>query len=458
MLGRSWPSGVFPRGGRVVSDRIGLVEGYSVKKSALGVVLALMLAAIPVTLFATTASADSNSPVHIIWIDSSHAPNIIVDNVVIGTQVPTATAFDTTLGTGNHTIVACDNTATQFVSGNCEDAGGNIVPGPFAGHIDNVIIPTGGSNYTVVLDSTEFVSPDTFVFQNSLNTTGFNRARFQLNNATAAPLAVCIDSHDGNGLQSVLADVEPAGGQDSAEITAVQGAQVYIGAMGLNCNTFSNFSLNFPAGTSTVFTATNSGAIREGDEIVLDEPACGAACLQVLFVGEDTHPNNPDTGVFCANIATLATVQADLKALVGNVDPTSTTTIANTQPSAGDMQTFIENTNNTLTLGDESVPPVVAQSWATATAGLRQLIHTFQLVGYDLSKLPPAAVQQIVLGANGVQLPGVPADTDVVGATQALTAFYTSVCVPAATPTTPTTPPATTPAATPVAAAAHFTG
>ncbi len=151
-------------------------------------------------------------------------------------------------------------------------------------------------------------------------------------------------------------------------------------------------------------------------------------------MGADTHPNNPDTGVFCANIASLAGVQSGLKALVGNVDPTDESTIANTQPSAGEMQTFIEATNGTLVLGDESVPPIVAQSWATATAGLRALIRTFQLVGYNLSALPPSAVEQIVLGANGVKLPGVPVDTDVVGATEALTAFYTSVCAPTTPP------------------------
>ena len=426
------------------------------KKTALGVVLALMLAAVPATLFASSAGADSNSNVHIIWIDHSHAPNIIVDNTIIGTQVPTATAFDLTLGTGFHTVVACDNTATHFDGSDCLNANGDSVPGPFAGSENNVNILSGDANYTVVLDSLGF-GPDTMQFQNSLNTTGFNRARFQLNNASLGTLSVCIDSHDGNGLTPVLDHVPASGGQDSQEITAVQGAQVYIGTAEQDCSTYANFTLNFPAGTNTIFTATNSGDIPQ---LGVDEPPCGAACIQVLFVGEDTHPNNPDTGVFCANIASLAAVQSGLKDLVGNVDPTHET-IANTQPSAGDMQAFIEATNNTLTLGDQSVPPIVAQSWATATAGLRTLIHTFQLVGYNLSALPPAAVEQIVLGANGVQLPGVPPDTDVVGATEALTAFYTSVCAPAAaptTPTTPTTPAGGTTAATPVAAAAHFTG
>jgi hypothetical protein len=434
------------------------VEGFPVKKTALGVVLALMLAAVPATLFASSAVADSNSAVHIIWIDQSHAPNIIVDSTIIGHQVPTATAFDITLGTGAHTIVACDNTATSFDGTNCKN-GSATVAGPFAGTQNNVNITSGGGNYTVVLDSVgpnvpppAGPGPDTMVFLNSLNTTGFNRARFQLNNASLGVLSVCIDSHDGNGLTPILDHVAASGGQDSQEITAVQGAQVYIGSSEQDCSTYNNFTLNFPEGTNTVFTATNSGSN-------FGEPACGSACIQVLMVGADTHPNNPDTGVFCANIANLAAVQSGLKALVGNVDPTSETTIANTQPSAGDMQAFIDATNATLTLGDESVPPVVAQSWATATAGLRAVIHTFQLVGYNLSAIPPANVEQIVLGANGVKLPGVPQNTDVVGATEALTAFYTSVCAPAPAPApTPTPTPTPAPAPTPVAAAAHFTG
>ena len=93
------------------------------------------------------------------------------------------------------------------------------------------------------------------------------------------------------------------------------------------------------------------------------------------------------------------------------------------------MQAFVESTNAALVAGDESVPPVAAASWATATADLRKLLRTFELVGYNLSKLPVAAVEQIVLGANGIKLPGVPPNKDVVGATEALTAFYTSNCV-----------------------------
>ena len=72
-------------------------------------------------------------------------------------------------------------------------------------------------------------------------------------------MSVCIDSHDGNGLTPVLDHVPAEGGQDSQEITAVQGAQVYIGSAEDDCSTYKNFTLNFPAGTNTVFTATNSG-------------------------------------------------------------------------------------------------------------------------------------------------------------------------------------------------------
>ena len=125
------------------------------------------------------------------------------------------------------------------------------------------------------------------------------------------------------------------------------------------------------------------------------------------------------------------------------------------------MQAFIEATNATLTLGDESVPPVVAAVVGDRDCGSAHADPHLPAGGLrPLEAAAFAAVEQIVLGANGVKLPGVPPDTDVVGATEALTAFYTSVCAPATptTPTTPTTPSGGTTAATPVAAAAHFTG
>ncbi len=124
---------------------------------------------------------------------------------------------------------------------------------------------------------------------------------------------------------------------------------------------------------------------------------------------------------------------------LGNVDPTSTTTIINTQPSVQAMMDFVNNTTVILNAGDASVPPEVSSAWATATAGLRLLLQTFQLAGYDLSNLPPSAVEMLVEGANGFDLPGVPPDLDVLGATTAITAFFVSVCN--ATPIPPPTPP-----------------
>ncbi len=35
----------------------------------------------------------------------STSPNVIVDNTIIGHQVPTTPSFDMTLGTGYHTLV-----------------------------------------------------------------------------------------------------------------------------------------------------------------------------------------------------------------------------------------------------------------------------------------------------------------------------------------------------------------
>ena len=157
-------------------------------------------------------------------------------------------------------------------------------------------------------------------------------------------------------------------------------------------------------------------------------------------MGEGTVPNNPSTVTFCNTVLSLAGVGAELQTLVGNVDPTSHTTIINTQPSVQAMMDFVNNTTVILNAGDASVPPEVASAWATATAGLRLLLQTFKLAGYQLSNLPASAVEMIVEGANGFVIPGVPPDLDVLGATTAITAFFVSVCN--STPIPPPTPPA----------------
>ncbi len=157
---------------------------------------------------------------------------------------------------------------------------------------------------------------------------------------------------------------------------------------------------------------------------------------------------------FCASILGLAGVQPALKALIGDVDPTTKDTIKNTQPSYGDQKAFVDNTQAALDAGDATVPSAISDAWDTSTAGLRKLLATFKLANYDLSTLPPAAVKDLVLGANGIKLPGVPPDEDVASATEALTTFYTSIC--AAAPGPPGPGPA--PAPTPVPVGPKFTG
>ena len=90
------------------------------------------------------------------------------------------------------------------------------------------------------------------------------------------------------------------------------------------------------------------------------------------------------------------------------------------------------------------MPDDIASAWATATAGLRKLLQTFTLAGYQLSNLPASAVEQIVEGANGGALPGVPEDLDVLGATTAIGLFFADVCLVSPPPPGPgpTPPPA----------------
>ena len=211
----------------------------------------------------------------------------------------------------------------------------------------------------------------------------------------------------------------PFGQTATVSVTAVQGADYAIvvpSTGGPGCPTPQG-QVNFVAGTN--FVQTVSWAT---------DPTCTTGCVQVLFVGEGTVPNNPSTVTFCNTVLSLAGVQAELQALIGNVDPTSTTTIINTQPSVQAMMDFVNNTTVILNAGDASVPPEVASAWATATAGLRLLLQTFKLAGYDLSNLPPSAVEMLVEGANGFVIPGVPPDLDVLGATTALTAFFLDEC------------------------------
>jgi hypothetical protein len=175
--------------------------------------------------------------------------------------------------------------------------------------------------------------------------------------------------------------------------------------------------------------------------------------VQILFVGQGRVPNVPSTQAFCTAVLGLATVSGDLKALIGSVDPTSTATILATEPSHAAMKAFADGITAKINAGDAVVPAAIKPAWETATSGLRQLVQTFQLIGYELSVLPPSVVQAMVLGANGISIPGVPPNQDLVAATAALTTFFTTSCIAA-----PVTPPATPTTAPAAASTVKFTG
>ena len=209
------------------------------KKTALGVVLALMLAAVPATSVCDVRlRADSNSDVHIILIDHSHAPNIIVDNTIIGHQVPTATAFDTDpryrLLTRSLRVTTRRRVSTAPTASRTVAASTLTRPGSRAvcrREEQREHSQRWRELHRGVGLGSGFTHRTRCTFQNSLNPTGFNRARFQLNNASLGD--VCRSASTATtataSRRSWTTSPRGSGGQDSQEITAVQGAQVYVG-------------------------------------------------------------------------------------------------------------------------------------------------------------------------------------------------------------------------------------
>jgi len=138
----------------------------------------------------------------------------------------------------------------------------------------------------------------------------------------------------------------------------------------------------------------------------------------------------------CGIAPGLGSFQAELKVLIGNVDPTRGQTIADTQPSVADLQAFANGKQAPIdaVYANQPYDPAVADAWATASTGFQGILDQFQVAGYNLASLPPSTVQQLVDGANGTVLPGTPINADVVNAQAAFDGFFQAYC-PAAPPT-----------------------
>jgi hypothetical protein len=392
----------------------------------------MMLAALPTALFATAASADSTSAVRVINNDvlGSSTINVFIDGAKVVTNLPIALGSDIAVASGAHTLSVCQAAATTVDgAGICQV--NNVNDGTKqVGPPNQALNLVGSSSYTLAPNG---ATPAQLFGPHDLSITGLGEFNFTFQYASPGGpnLDVCI------GGTKVVTAAAPGSQIEIPNLTAAQGADYAIFQSAAGCAS-PQAQVNFVAGTNFVQTAAAQ-----------TNPKCTNDCVQVLFVGESTVPNNPDTVAFCGNITGLANVQPSLKALVGNVDPTSKATIIATQPSYGDTKAWADATQATIDTGDASVPASIKAAWDTSTAKLRLLVQTFQLAGYQLSNLPVDAVHELVEGANGVVLPGVPVNQDVVAAQADLTAFITGTCF-AATPSA-------TPAA-PVAAAAKFTG
>ena len=168
---------------------------------------------------------------------------------------------------------------------------------------------------------------------------------------------------------------------------------------------------------------------------VLRTRAVLAACVAGLVIGGSLAATSAsaDTATFCSNVNGLSGFQAGLKVLIGNVDPTSASTIANTAPSVADVATFTTGTQAVLDAGDANVPLTLQPAWTTASAGIRGIVQGFQLVANNLPAVSPSAMKELVDSANGLSV----ADPiyDAGAAQHTFDVFFLANCPPTPTPT-----------------------
>jgi hypothetical protein len=382
---------------------VSLKEATQLKKLALAAVFGMLFMMVPLTTMGQ-AGAASNATVRIIHgIPGGPTVDVWIDGAAAKAALVQATSFDASLAPGTHAVVVCAPSATPptpLTAGACTAPAGTV--------LSATISVASGTTYSMVINSSggpPFLSQ----FADNGSPTANGKARFQFNNATAAPvaIAVCLNGTANPGLSAT------AGLSAITEVAA--GAYTLGTSVGGGACTGVT-PINLAAGTSFVLTATINGS--QGT------PACGANCVQVLVVGEGRPTNVAAIPAFCSAVLPLKTASDGLKTVLGGI----TVGTPSTYPTAAAVNTAVDATVAAIAAGDKSVPALIKPQWEILTAGLRTLTTGLQAVGGDVSLLPPAQLTAIVDGVNATPS----AETE--AATAALTAWYLVNCTPAAAP------------------------
>ncbi len=272
------------------------------KKVALGTALAMMLALVPALFVGTASAVVGSSTVRVINGQpgpAGGAIDVYFDGIKLVDDLGLGQGVDITVPADNPDVTACSANSTGI------DGFGVCLPdtGPTpAFNVGTPLFPVAigdGGNYTLVIlgEPVEGDAPP-LIFTNDLGPTGLNEARYTVHNASVfLPLDVCI-----NGVK-VVTGLLP-GDTATVSVTAVQGADYAIQLPSAPGCPTPQGQVNFVAGTNFVQTI-----------VIASNPFCTTGCVQVLFVGEGTVPNNPSTVEFCNTVLSLAGIGGELQTL-----------------------------------------------------------------------------------------------------------------------------------------------
>ena len=240
-------------------------------------------------------------------------------------------------------------------------------------------------------------------FSNDLSTTGFGNARFTLNNSNAVALDVCID-----GVKvAALTDIG-VGHSNEVEMPQEIDAELNVVPDPAPCTFNTPNATPLAAGTNLVVTAT-------------DVTACTTGCAQLIVVGQDRPQNNPNTAAFCSALTALQNIQAEIKGVLGGVNPADSSTF----PSAPAVNQLVTDINSAVNAGDAVVPTTVMPQWEIVTSGLRQLATGLTSASYRLANIPEASLDTIIDGINSTA----PPSGATAAATTVLTSFFETSCI-----------------------------